>query len=176
MVKVDGSHAQAIVNGVSRIGYMTGGTAARWNDEDIADTLTRKAVAFLENPKAGPPFFRYLVPHDIHEPMAPHPRFRGTRGCGWRGDVIHQRDWTVSEVLGALDRRGLAQMTRVISAPTTAVRSRTPTTTARTLFTPASRPTALCAVSRVRSTKVAIAFRFSSGGRRALRLEERPTR
>ena len=33
-------HDQTIVNGISRIGYMSGGKAARWVDEDMADTLT----------------------------------------------------------------------------------------------------------------------------------------
>jgi arylsulfatase A-like enzyme len=113
-IKADKSHSQAIVNGISRIGYMTGGMKARWVDEDIADTLARKAVAFIEQQKAGQPFFLFFTPHDIHEPMVPHPRFRGTSGCGWRGDVIHQLDWTVGEVLGALDRRGLARNTLVI--------------------------------------------------------------
>jgi arylsulfatase A-like enzyme len=93
---------------------MTGGTAALWKDEDIADTLARRSVAFLEKQKAGTPFFLFLATHDIHEPMVPHPRFRGTSGCGWRGDVIHQLDWTVGEVLAALDRLGFAKDTLVI--------------------------------------------------------------
>jgi arylsulfatase A-like enzyme len=113
-IKAGPGHGQAIINGISRIGYMTGGQKARWVDEDIADTLTKKAVAFIERQKAGQPFFLYLAPHDIHEPMVPHPRFRGTSGCGWRGDVIHQLDWSVGEVLAALDRLGLAQDTLVI--------------------------------------------------------------
>lgn len=113
-IKADTSHSKAIVNGISRIGYMTGGTAALWKDEDIADTIARRAVGFLEKQKAGTPFFLFLAPHDIHEPMVPHPRFRGTSDCGWRGDVIHQLDWTVGEVLGALDRLGFAQDTLVI--------------------------------------------------------------
>ncbi len=41
-------HDQTIVNGISRIGYMSGGQAARWVDEDIADTITGEAVAFIE--------------------------------------------------------------------------------------------------------------------------------
>jgi arylsulfatase A-like enzyme len=114
IIKADASHSKAIVRGISRIGYMTGGTAALWKDEDIADTLAKKSVAFLEKQKAGAPFFLYLATHDIHEPMVPHPRFRGTSGCGWRGDVIHQLDWTVGEVLKALDRLGFAQDTLVI--------------------------------------------------------------
>lgn len=113
-IKADKSHSRAIVNGISRIGYMTGGTAALWKDEDIADTIARRAVSFLEQQKAGAPFFLFLAPHDIHEPMVPHPRFRGTSDCGWRGDVIHQLDWTVGEVLGALDRLNMAKDTLVI--------------------------------------------------------------
>jgi arylsulfatase A-like enzyme len=113
-IKFGPNHDKAIINGISRIGYMTGGTAAHWKDEDIADTLAQRSVAFLEKQKAGAPFFLFLATHDIHEPMVPHPRFRGTSGCGWRGDVIHQLDWTVGEVLGALDRLGFAKDTLVI--------------------------------------------------------------
>jgi arylsulfatase A-like enzyme len=106
-------HTNTVVNGIPRIGYMTGGKAARWVDEDIADTLAAKAVKFIEANQAGP-FFLYFTPHDIHEPMVPHPRFRGASGCGWRGDVIHQLDWAVGEVLATLDRLQLATNTLVI--------------------------------------------------------------
>ena len=37
-------HNQAIVNGISRIGYMKGGGKALWKDEDIADTIIAKTV------------------------------------------------------------------------------------------------------------------------------------
>src|SRR5437868_15327472 len=44
MLRVQPSHRhdQAIVNGVSRIGYMTGGGRALWVDEDIADVITAR--------------------------------------------------------------------------------------------------------------------------------------
>src|SRR5688572_27022400 len=42
-IKADAGHSKAIVNGISRIGYMTGGTAALWRDEDIADVIARRA-------------------------------------------------------------------------------------------------------------------------------------
>ena len=113
-IKAGPGHGQTIVNGISRIGYMTGGMKARWVDEDIADTLAQKAVAFVERQQPGRPFFLFLSTHDIHEPMVPHPRFRGTSGCGWRGDVIHQLDWTIGEVLAVLDRKGLTKDTLVI--------------------------------------------------------------
>ncbi len=113
-IKGDRNHSDSIVNGISRIGFMTGGHRARWVDETIADTLARRATAFIDRQSGAKPFFLLLTTHDIHEPMVPNPRFRGTSECGWRGDVIHQLDWTVGEVLAALERRGLARDTLVI--------------------------------------------------------------
>lgn len=112
-MKADASHSQTIVNGISRIGYMAGGQAARWVDEDMADTLTGKAAAFIEDNKDRP-FFLYFAPQDIHEPMAPHPRFRGTSDCGTRGDAIHELDWSMGEIMAALDRAGVADNTLLV--------------------------------------------------------------
>jgi arylsulfatase A-like enzyme len=114
-LKIQGGpgHKDTVVNGIPRIGFMTGGKTARWVDEDIADTLAARAVKFIDANRSGP-FFLYFTPHDIHEPMVPHPRFRGTSDCGWRGDVIHELDWTVGEVLAALDRLKLTTNTLVI--------------------------------------------------------------
>ncbi len=106
-------HDMTIVNGISRIGYMSGGRAARWVDEEMADVLTRKAIAFLEKNRKRP-FFLYFSTHDIHVPRVPHPRFVGKTGMGPRGDVIAQFDWCVGEVLGALDRLKLADRTLVL--------------------------------------------------------------
>jgi arylsulfatase A-like enzyme len=106
-------HDMTIVNGVSRIGYMTGGQSARWVDEDMADTLTKKAVDFLGREK-GKPFFLFLALHDNHVPRVPHPRFVGKTGMGPRGDAIVQADWSTGEILAALDRLDLAKDTIVI--------------------------------------------------------------
>ena len=92
-------HDQTIVNGISRIGYMTGGKAALWRDQDMADTFTRKATAFIEQHRAKP-FFLFFAPHDPHVPRVPHPRFAGATTMGPRGDAIAQLDWSVGEVLG----------------------------------------------------------------------------
>jgi arylsulfatase A-like enzyme len=82
-------------------------------DEDMADTFTRKAVAFIEQNQARP-FFLYFATHDPHVPRAPHPRFVGKSGCGVRGDVIVQFDWCVGELLNTLDRLHLITNTLVI--------------------------------------------------------------
>jgi arylsulfatase A-like enzyme len=106
-------HDMTVVNGISRIGWMTGGTAARWKDEDMADTITRRAVSFIEGHKAKP-FFLYFATHDAHVPRCPHPRFRGKSGHGLRGDAIVELDWCVGEVVAALEKNGLTENTLVI--------------------------------------------------------------
>ena len=106
-------HNQTIINGISRIGYMSGGKAARWVDEDIADVITGKAKDFIEKHR-DKPFFLYFSTHDIHVPRVPHPRFAGKSGLGPRGDVIVQLDFCTGEILKTLDRLKLAENTLVI--------------------------------------------------------------
>ena len=91
-------HDKTIVNGISRIGYMSGGQKARWIDTDIADTLTTKAVSFIERHQQAP-FFLYFATHDIHVP---------------RGDAILELDWSVGEITKTLDRLNLARNTVVM--------------------------------------------------------------
>ena len=74
-------HDQTIVNGISRIGYLTGGKSALWVDEDMADVLTRKATSFTEAHASGP-FFLYLATHDIHVPRVSHARSAGNPAWG----------------------------------------------------------------------------------------------
>src|SRR5882757_4070729 len=107
-------HDQAIVNGVSRIGYMTGGKSALWTDENIVDVLTSKACAFIEGNRDRQPFFLYYASPDIHVPRLPNHRFVGKTEMGPRGDAIAELDWSVGEILKALDRNGLAENTLVI--------------------------------------------------------------
>jgi arylsulfatase A-like enzyme len=103
-------HDMTIVNGISRIGWMSGGKAARWVDEDMADTLTKKAVAFIERNKTGP-LFLYFATHDIHVPRVPHARFKNSSQAGTRGDVIEELDACVGELLSTLERLKLADKT-----------------------------------------------------------------
>lgn len=106
-------HDMTIVNGISRIGYMTGGTSALWKDEDFADVLVQKAGAYITAQK-NMPFFLYFATHDIHVPRVAHSRFAGKSGMGPRGDVLLQLDWTVGEIMSILRKNNLLENTLII--------------------------------------------------------------
>ncbi|MEN8127807.1 MAG: arylsulfatase [Planctomycetota bacterium] len=114
-LKMDWSrgHNHTIVNGISRIGHMSGGKAALWVDEDMADTFVEKGAAFIEQNRKKP-FFLYFSTHDIHVPRVPHPRFVGTTNMGPRGDAIVQFDYQVGAILDKLDELGLTENTLVV--------------------------------------------------------------
>lgn len=112
-MKLSAGHDATIINGISRIGFMTGGKAARWVDEDIADTLTGKAIDFI-TASGDKPFFLYFATHDIHVPRVPNERYKKTSECGVRGDAIQQMDGSVGQVLGALEKLGLEKDTLVL--------------------------------------------------------------
>ena len=112
MLPNDG-HDGTIVNGISRIGYMSGGQSARWKDEELSDTFLAKAEAFIER-HCGEPFFIYFAPTEPHVPRAPAPRFRGETNMGPRGDAIAQLDWTVGELTKTLERLGIIDNTMIV--------------------------------------------------------------
>lgn len=107
------THDQAIVNGISRLGFMKGGKQALWEDEYIADSITHKAIDFIKKNKDNP-FFLYVGTNDIHVPRWPHPRFVGKSGMGPRGDALLQFDWTVGEIMTALEKYGIKENTFIV--------------------------------------------------------------
>ena len=106
-------HAGTIIDGISRIGYMSGGRAARWKDAEKSDLLLGKVINFIEQNKQTP-FFIEFAAHDPHVPRVPAPRFAGTSRCGVRGDVIVQLDWCVGQILATLEKDHLTSNTIVI--------------------------------------------------------------
>lgn len=112
-LKPDRQHSGTIVDGISRIGYMTGGHAARWRDEELYSVLEKKAVGFIEQ-HTNKPFFLYFATHDIHPPRYSNPRFMKGSRIGYRGGSIAELDWTVGQVMATLKRLKLDRNTLVI--------------------------------------------------------------
>jgi len=112
-MKYSRGHDMTIINGISRIGYMSGGKKARWVDEDMADVLAERATRFIGRMRQKP-FFLYFATHDIHVPRVPHKRFQGTSQCGVRCDAIRQFDFQVGSILAALEKNKLTENTLIV--------------------------------------------------------------
>ena len=106
-------HNGTIVDGVSRIGFMSGGHATRWTDEEMADTLLGKAKTFIDR-HHDRPFFIYYATSEVHVPRMPAKRFQGATGMGPRGDAIAELDWVVGELMQTLERNGVADDTLIV--------------------------------------------------------------
>ncbi|MBQ8046592.1 MAG: arylsulfatase [Prevotella sp.] len=107
-------HQNTIVNGIPRIGYMKGGHAARWKDEEMAQYFLDRVEHFLDTTATDRPFFLYYGLHEPHVPRTPDTRFRGATQLGPRGDVVAEADWCVGQLVKKLEEKGLMDNTLII--------------------------------------------------------------
>ncbi len=91
----------------------------------IDDKYVGAAVNFIEahgDPFTGvattatdsQPFFMYFCSHHTHTPAFAKANFTNTSIRGWFGDHLRTLDWSLGEILGAIDRSGLAESTLVM--------------------------------------------------------------
>jgi arylsulfatase A-like enzyme len=106
-------HNNTIVNGIGRIGYMTGGRQARWTDEEMPLTFLSKAKDFIEVNQKNP-FFLFYTLTEPHVPRMPSTMFKDKSGLGYRGDAILQLDWSVGEIMKELKLLGLDKNTILV--------------------------------------------------------------
>lgn len=83
------------------------------DQNQLTTWYTEHAVAFIDANKDRP-FFLYLAHNMPHVPLHVSDKFRGKTERGLYGDVISEIDWSVGQVLDALQRAGVAQNTWVI--------------------------------------------------------------
>jgi len=82
--------------------------------DGVLDKLTEEAVGFVNrHASEDQPYFLYLPLTGPHKPAQPHQRFRGKTQLKEYGDFVHQVDWTVGQVLKAIDDSGEADNTLV---------------------------------------------------------------
>ncbi|MGE3172082.1 MAG: sulfatase [Planctomycetota bacterium] len=74
---------------------------------------TERAVDFIAR-NAARPFFLY-VPHSmVHVPLFVSDKFAGKSGRGLFADVVMEIDWSVGQILDALEEHGLSRDTLVV--------------------------------------------------------------
>ncbi len=82
--------------------------------QDKLSTLyTEKAVDFIQR-NADNPFFLY-VPHTMpHVPLGVSEKYRGKSEQGMYGDVMMELDWSVGQIIDALEQEGITDHTLII--------------------------------------------------------------
>lgn len=76
---------------------------------------TEHSVSFIDRNKERP-FLLYLAHSMPHVPLFVSDKFRGKSERGLYGDVIEEIDWSVGEVMKALQKNGLEKNTLIIFA------------------------------------------------------------
>ena len=81
--------------------------------DELTTNYTTRAVGFIDE-HADEPFLLYVAHSLPHVPLFVSEKFAGTQPAGLYGDVIREIDWSVGEVLEALERNGLTEKTFVV--------------------------------------------------------------
>ena len=81
---------------------------------DVLPRIARQAVAFINRQSDEKPFFLYFPLSAPHTPWLPTAEFEGKSEAGPYGDFTVQVDWTIGQVLKALDEQKLANNTLLI--------------------------------------------------------------
>ncbi len=113
---VEGSHPSAVFTRV-----LSGKRGQKPKELEVYDRakrttidreITDHAIDFIKRKaKAKQPFFAFLPYTQTHEPVEPHPDFKGKTGNGHFADVLAQTDVYVGDLLNTIDELGLKDNT-----------------------------------------------------------------
>lgn len=87
-----------------------------FDQNPLTNRYTEEALGLIEKADSEKPFLLYLAYAMPHLPLAVSDDRRGTSAAGFYGDVIEEVDWSVGQVLDALDEKGIADNTLVFFA------------------------------------------------------------
>ncbi len=79
----------------------------------LTQRYTEKAVDFVSANKEAP-FFLYVAHSMPHVPIYASPEFLGTSERGLYGDVVQELDWSVGQVVAALEDSGVLENTLIL--------------------------------------------------------------
>lgn len=80
---------------------------------NLTTEITERSVDFINRNKENP-FFLYVPHPQPHVPLFVSNKFKGKSNRGKYGDVIMELDWSVGEIIKAVERNGLTEKTIVI--------------------------------------------------------------
>lgn len=83
------------------------------DQSQLTTRYTERAVDFIDR-KHDLPFFLYVAQTMPHVPLYVSDKFKGKSAQGMFGDVVMEIDWSVGQILDALNRYQLADRTLVI--------------------------------------------------------------
>lgn len=88
--------------------------APQRNEPEVMENLTERAIRWIDAQDGNKPFFLYFAAVAVHHPIMPSERMRGTSEAGAYGDFIHDVDYSVGQIMDALERRGQLENTLFI--------------------------------------------------------------
>jgi len=80
----------------------------------LTKRYTEYAIDFIREQAENKPFFLYLAHTMPHIPIFASEKFRGESEGGLYGDVIEEIDWSVGQIIKALEDKGIRDNTLVI--------------------------------------------------------------
>ena len=89
------------------------GVSQAEEQEQFTTIFTERSVDFINKNKKNP-FFLYLAHPMPHVPLYVSAKFKGKSKQGTYGDVMMEIDWSVGEIMKALQKNGLDKNTLVI--------------------------------------------------------------
>lgn len=103
---------------VTKAFHRPGPADVDFEDVDVLPKITEETVKFIWDnagaAKRGKPFFIYFPLNAPHTPISPTKQFAGKSGLNVYGDFVMQVDWTVGQVMAALEANGIAENTLLI--------------------------------------------------------------
>ncbi|MEX0770596.1 MAG: sulfatase [Balneolaceae bacterium] len=80
------------------------------DQKNFTTWFTEESVDFI-NRNSGDPFFLYVPHPQPHVPLFVSDKFEGKSGTGLYGDVMMEIDWSVGEIVKALEENGVREKT-----------------------------------------------------------------
>ncbi|MCG8582275.1 MAG: arylsulfatase [Bacteroidales bacterium] len=96
------------------IWFRRGDVADDFDHTTVLETITQKAVHYIENSHNDQPFFLYFPLTSPHTPWFPSEEFKGQSEASVYGDFVCMTDAVVGQIIDALEVKGITDNTLLI--------------------------------------------------------------